>query len=145
MHTARMSTYKIKRFLFLATMGVLLACAAAVSNAQPSAPVLSVPDFTEVVAKTEGSVVNIRTTEAVPVRRSPFGPGGNDPYEMFRWFFGPDFMPPGMRPSPRREGPPSAEQEERIVPRGVGSASLSRLMATSLPTITLSKVPTVFS
>src|SRR5690606_30650496 len=28
---------------------------------------------------------------------------------------------PGMQPSPRRNAPPQAEQEERIVPRGVGS------------------------
>ncbi|HUH88715.1 MAG TPA: Do family serine endopeptidase [Pusillimonas sp.] len=120
MRTACMSLYKLKQFLFLATIGVVLACASAVSGAQSSIPVLAVPDFTEVVAKSEGSVVNIRTTEAVPVRQSPFGPGGNDPYEMFRWFFGPDFMPPGVQPSPRRNGPPSTD-EQRIVPRGVGS------------------------
>jgi len=116
-----MSTSKIKQYLVAAAMGVVLASASMASAAQSSIPQLTVPDFTEVVAKSEGSVVNIRTTESVPVRQSPFGPGGNDPYEMFRWFFGPDFMPPGMRPSPRREAPPSSPQEERIVPRGVGS------------------------
>jgi len=121
MRTACMSMYQAKRYIFMAVTVVLMACASTLSIAQTQVPVLSVPDFTEVAAKSEGSVVNIRTTEAVPVRRSPFGPGGNDPYEMFRWFFGPDFAPPGMRPSPRREGPPTAEQEERIVPRGVGS------------------------
>ncbi|WP_397474345.1 DegQ family serine endoprotease [Pusillimonas sp.] len=120
MRTACISMYQARRFLHLAAIAVLMACASMVSNAQTQVPVLSVPDFTEIVAKSEGSVVNIRTTEAVPVRRSPLGPGGNDPYEMFRWFFGPDFMPPGMQPSPRRNTPPT-DQEERIVPRGVGS------------------------
>ncbi|WP_167752854.1 DegQ family serine endoprotease [Pusillimonas caeni] len=120
MRTACMSMYKFKQFLSAAAVGVVLACASMASTAQPSAPVLAVPDFTEAVAKTEGSVVNIRTTEAVTVRQSPFGPGGTDPYEMFRWFFGPDFMPPGAQPSPRRNMPPPSE-EERIVPRGVGS------------------------
>src|SRR3546814_14945243 len=39
---------------------------------------------------------------------------------MFRWFFGPDFMPPGM-PGPRGRSTPEPEQQERTVPRGVGS------------------------
>src|SRR5690606_5460526 len=71
------------------------------------------------VAKTESSVVNIRTTEAVPVRPRVGGPNGTDPYDMFRWFFGPDFMPPGMAPNSRQRNAP--EPEERTVPRGVGS------------------------
>jgi len=79
------------------------------------------PDFTDIVARTEGSVVNIRTTETIRVRpSSPFGgPGSNDPYEMFRWFFGPDFSPPGM-PRQRPEQP-RQQPQERSVPRGVGS------------------------
>jgi len=80
------------------------------------------PDFTSVVAKTEGSVVNIRTTEAVPVRTPMGGPGGDDPYNMFRWFFGPDFMPPGMKPPRKNPNPaPNPKEKERTVPRGVGS------------------------
>lgn len=84
------------------------------------APTLSVPDFTGVVAKTEGSVVNIRTTEAVPVRNPMAGPNSNDPYDMFRWFFGPDFQMPG---APRQRGAPAPapSDKERTVPRGVGS------------------------
>ena len=96
----------------------------AIGHAQDSAttPVLAVPDFTGVVAKTEGSVVNIRTTETVQVRGPGMGPGGpgGDPYELFRWFFGPEFAPPGAEP-PRGRGTPRAEPEERTVPRGVGS------------------------
>ncbi len=81
----------------------------------------SMPDFTQVVEQTEASVVNIRTTETVRVRNR-MGPGGNDPYEMFRWFFGPDFLPP-MPGQPRGDSAP-AEPQERTVPRGVGSGFL---------------------
>lgn len=90
-----------------------------------AAPSAALPDFTQVVAETEGSVVNIRTTEAVPVRRSPMMPGDGDPSELFRWFFGPDFMPPGFgqpnqNPRARPKQPPQS-QGERTVPRGIGS------------------------
>src|SRR5690606_16730607 len=64
------------------------------------------------------AVVNVRTTATGPGRG--MGPGGNDPYELFRWFFGPDFQPPGMPGMPRRNAPQPAP-EERTVPRGVGS------------------------
>ena len=116
---------KIKRMMVCASTSLLVALSplGSVATAQPTpAPVLSVPDFTSVVAKTEGSVVNIRTTEAVPVRNPAMGPNSNDPYDMFRWFFGPDFVPPGM-PGPRqRNSPaPSPQEKERTVPRGVGS------------------------
>jgi serine protease Do len=122
-----LSTYlgngKVKRLIACATASLLVACAAigGVGNAQTTAvPTLSVPDFTQVVAKTEGSVVNIRTTEAVPMRNPAMGPNSNDPYEMFRWFFGPDFAPPGA-PGPRQRNTPPAPEQERTVPRGVGS------------------------
>jgi serine protease Do len=84
--------------------------------------VAGLPDFTEIIARTEGSVVNIRTTESVAARSPQFGPGG-DPYDMFRWFFGPDFAPPGERPQgPRGRAPqPQQQPQERTVPRGVGS------------------------
>jgi serine protease Do len=106
--------------------GVMLAFAVAAtpsyadtSTTSPAA--MALPDFTSVVAKTEGSVVNIRTTEAVPVRTPMAGPNGDDPYNMFRWFFGPNFMPPGMNP-PHNEAPrEQPKQKERTVPRGVGS------------------------
>lgn len=99
------------------------ACAESAVAAQTSALVSGLPDFTQVVAETEGSVVNIRTTEAVPVRRSPMGPGG-DPSDLFRWFFGPDFTPPGgpqQTPQPRGKMPAPPRDKERTVPRGIGS------------------------
>jgi serine protease Do len=120
-----MSKLKIRQMLGAVSVGAFLSLAplaTAVHAESTPVPVLSVPDFTEIVAKTEGSVVNIRTTEAVPVRQSPLGPNGTDPYDMFRWFFGPDFVPPGVQP-PRSRGTPAPKdkEQERTVPRGVGS------------------------
>lgn len=120
---------RVKRF----TQALSTICVAAalglgagttIAQAQSSAaPTVIVPDFSEIVEKTEQSVVNIRTTESIPVR--PSGGGRGDPYDLFRWFFGPDSMPdPGARPGPNPHGlnPHGApDAEERVVPRGVGS------------------------
>jgi len=91
------------------------------AQAQPSAsPAVVLPDFTGIVQKVDPAVVNIRTTATVPVRG--VGPGGSDPYELFRWFFGPDFQPPGPGgPGSPRRPQPQPQPEERTVPRGVGS------------------------
>jgi serine protease Do len=115
-----------------ASAGVLLAFAGLSGQSYAETtpvPTLSIPDFSGIVAKTEGSVVNIRTTEAVSVPTSPLGPNSQDPYDMFRWFFGPDFVPPGgapgggAEPAPHRRAVPPAPggPKERTVPRGVGS------------------------
>ncbi len=114
---------RLVRLMAGATTAAVLALAplGVTALAQPtSALQQAMPDFTQVVQQTEESVVNIRTTETVRVR-NPMGPGGNDPYEMFRWFFGPDFMPPlpGMPRGERGDREPS--EQERTVPRGVGS------------------------
>lgn len=81
----------------------------------------SLPDFTTIVEKSEAAVVNIRTTAKVSGARQGGGQG-QDPYELFRHFFGPDFQPPGGA-KPPQQGPRGrrAEPEERSVPRGVGS------------------------
>lgn len=125
---------KIKLIIGSVSTGLVLAFAslaggavqAQAAPASASVPVLSVPDFSAVVEKTEGSVVNIRTTEAVEAR--PAMGSGTDPYDMFRWFFGPDFVPPGAVPGPRQRGNPGTPgapgtpgPKERTVPRGVGS------------------------
>lgn len=108
-------------------MRLIAAAAAAFSLLQAPAalaqPVAGLPDFTQIVEKTDPAVVNIRTTATVPVRN--FG-GNGDPYDMFRWFFGPDFNPggqgaPGPRGRQQQPQQPQAPQEERTVPRGVGS------------------------
>ncbi len=111
---------RVKRF-FAGAMAACVLAGAAVSVQAQTTPVttLTVPDFTEVVAQSEGSVVNIRTTESIPVR-SQMGPG-TDPYELFRWFFGPDFAPPGRGGPPGAPAPDGAQPQERTVPRGVGS------------------------
>lgn len=96
-------------------------------TAQSTDPAIALPDFTQIVERTESSVVNIRTTEAVRVRER--GPRGNDPYDMFRWFFGPDFMPPAL-PSligvAHRQPRKSAPYREAL-----GPALSSAKMATS--------------
>jgi serine protease Do len=96
----------------------------------PTAPAQArgLPDFTDLVDQADPGVVNIRTSAKVSARGP--APGGQDPAELFKWFFGPDFEMPGQgdgpdgSPSPR--GPRSPRGgggggEEREVPRGVGS------------------------
>ncbi|GAB2911176.1 Do family serine endopeptidase [Paralcaligenes sp. KSB-10] len=113
---------KIRRIMASASVSVLLAFAAlGGAHAETAVPTMGLPDFTSVVSKTEGSVVNIRTTEAVPIRAQGVGPNSNDPYDMFRWFFGPDFQMPGAPPSARHRNTPAPKGKERTVPRGVGS------------------------
>ncbi|MGG4604455.1 Do family serine endopeptidase [Paenalcaligenes sp. Me131] len=107
-----------------AGLAVAMVTPQAFAEAEASRPVptISLPDFSSIVEKTEKSVVNIRTTEIVPVYQGAGGEG--DPYDLFRWFFGPDMAPPGMAPPQQRGAPRQAvppQQRERVVPRGVGS------------------------
>jgi len=87
-----------------------------IGTAPARANTAGLPDFTGIVEQSEKGVVNIRTTATV---RGGANTGGRDPYEMFRWFFGPDFQPPGGGERNQRRGTP--EPQERNVPRGVGS------------------------
>ncbi|MBS7808942.1 DegQ family serine endoprotease [Variovorax sp. PCZ-1] len=90
------------------------------AQAQSAAAVRGLPDFAELAEATGPSVVNIRTLAKVSSRSG----GGNlegmdeEMQEFFRRFFG-DRVPGG----PRGNTPPrnNAPQEEREVPRGVGS------------------------
>ena len=116
----QLGSHRIVRMVAGAAAATLLAFAPIGTTAMAQTGIAlesAMPDFTQVVEHTEASVVNIRTTETVRVRNR-MGPSGNDPYEMFRWFFGPDFLPP-MPGQPRGEREPS--EQERTVPRGVGS------------------------
>ncbi|SAI09756.1 serine protease [Bordetella ansorpii] len=123
------SNVMLRRCLSFMAASAMLAGAVS-TQAQPvqtqnssAPPAIVLPDFTGIVERADPAVVNIRTTATVPVRG--MGPGGgNDPYELFRWFFGPDFQPPG--PGGQRRQPPQQPQQpsqpqERTVPRGVGS------------------------
>lgn len=106
---------------FMMAMALLLA---SMHYFPAHANTLALPDFTSIVEKSEKAVVNIRTTAKVANRPAAGGAPGQDPYEMFRRFFGPDFAPPGGgRQGPPQQGPRGrgAEPEERTVPRGVGS------------------------
>ncbi|MFY3964080.1 DegQ family serine endoprotease [Achromobacter ruhlandii] len=125
MKAMMVSNPSLRRFLAAATAGLMMSAAfAPVSQAQtPSAatptPTVALPDFTSIIEKADPAVVNIRTTATVPIRG--VGPGGNDPAELFRWFFGPDFQPPGQQSPNPRQRPQPQQPEERTVPRGVGS------------------------
>src|SRR5699024_611170 len=94
--------------LLLLSLGLLCS-----NNLAAQGRIENLPDFTQIVEETESSVVNIRTTESVPVR-SGHGFDG-DPYDFFRWFFGPDAAPD------RGPQQPHQEPEEQIVARGVCS------------------------
>jgi periplasmic serine protease, Do/DeqQ family len=116
MHVFIESARALRRMMAVLAAAALTV-AAVVPPAQAQLAGAGLPDFTAVVEKADPAVVNIRTMATVPVRS--IGPGGADPYELFRWFFGPDFNPPGMPGMPRRGQP--QQPEERTVPRGVGS------------------------
>lgn len=74
---------------------------------------LNLPDFTSIVEKVESSVVNIRTMTNTSNRDGNNG-FNNDPYDLFRWFFGPQLQ----QPIPIY---PPQTNEEKIIPRGMGS------------------------
>ena len=76
------------------------------------ARIAGLPDFTAIVEKSEAAVVNIRTTAKVSSRAGGGGGApGQDPYELFRHFFGPDLAPPGGR-----QGPQQAPRGRRAEP-----------------------------
>jgi len=100
----------------LLAMTVVFGAFAPAVHAAPASA--SLPNFVDIVEKVEKGVVNIRTTSTITANQG--FPGGRDPFEMFRKFFGPDFQVPGMPNTPERGKTPS-EPEERTVPRGVGS------------------------
>lgn len=106
----------LSAIMLAGTLGPI-AQAQAQTPAAVTAPAVALPDFSEIIAKADPAVVNIRTTATVPVR----SPGGSsDPYELFRWFFGPDSQGPGAPQLPPQPSPHQSP-EERKVPRGVGS------------------------
>ncbi len=107
------------RKTFLAIFAALALSLGSLPMAQ--AQTRGLPDFTDIIDKADPAVVNIRTT-ARAVARGPV-PGGQDPYELFRWFFGPDFTPPGGggRNPKAPQQPPRGGGEGQEVPRGVGS------------------------
>ncbi|MDB1144977.1 MAG: Do family serine endopeptidase [Alcaligenaceae bacterium] len=121
--------------------GLLMGTVAAqgtVPTAEPTQQqtvVLSIPDFTSVVEKTQNAVVNIRTEAWKPNHDQfqGFRFGDDNPDDMFRFFFGDDFpFPDQMRPRFKRHAPDENRSDDerdsardkssgRYVPRGVGT------------------------
>jgi serine protease Do len=131
-----MKTNSLFKHLKSSALASTLACAIGLSlalsvlpsqnvQAQSSASVRGLPDFADLAEANGPSVVNIRTVAKVSSRAG--SGGGNlegmdeEMQEFFRRFFG-DRMP-GAPGGPRGNTPPrnNAPQEEREVPRGVGS------------------------
>ncbi|OZI39254.1 serine peptidase [Bordetella genomosp. 1] len=122
MNSSSVSNAFFRRFFLALMVGTVLATGQPqLVHAQTPVAGGVLPDFTTIVEKAEPAVVNIRTTATVPVRGGAGPGGGQDPYELFRWFFGPEFQPPGPNPGQRRQKPQQPQPEERTVPRGVGS------------------------
>lgn len=116
----------VKRAVACAAASLLLVAAAPMGTAYaeaPPVPTVAMPDFTRVVAQTEGSVVNVRTTEAVPISPSQ-DDGQPNPQDFFRWFFGPGFVPPGAQqenPEPGGHAPRSGHHKKKTIPYAIGS------------------------
>ena len=106
MKAMTVSNAYFRRFLTVVAASVMMS-AAYVPASVAQTPTVALPDFTGIVEKADPAVVNIRTTATVPVR-GPGPGGGGDPYELFRWFFGPDFQPPAGRPVPEPASAPAA-------------------------------------
>jgi len=98
------------------------AIASAANPAVVAPSVAALPDFTDLVERSGGAVVNIRTTEKVHPGQGGM-PGGDDEemQEFFRRFFGVPIPPHQQQQPPqrgRKQAPPSQDED---VPRGVGS------------------------
>ncbi|WP_019936246.1 DegQ family serine endoprotease [Bordetella sp. FB-8] len=122
--TRRVAAFAAATVLSLAGIAPVQAAeqhAAAATTAATPAPLVNLPDFTPIVEKADPAVVNIRTTATVSLHG---GPGGMDPSDLFRFFFGPDSQGQGgaqpgqgQRKAPKTQPAP----QERVVPQGVGS------------------------
>ncbi|AWD32555.1 Periplasmic pH-dependent serine endoprotease DegQ [Candidatus Kinetoplastibacterium sorsogonicusi] len=111
--------YKILFILFTAIFFITnnLVLASNINNESKSKEINSaIPlDFTSIVEKVDSSVVNIRTITKTNKETNLLY---NDPYEMFRWFFGPNF--PNNIPIPDNQYI-QPQQEEKSIPKGLGS------------------------
>ncbi|RYF55398.1 MAG: trypsin-like serine protease, partial [Comamonadaceae bacterium] len=118
---------RLQRFALTLAAACVMSVAALHAPPASAAPgdMVALPDFTAIVEHADPAVVNIRTTATVPSRRSMQGRSGapgSDPYELFRFFFGPDAQIPGPGGAPDA-GPRGQAPSEgsRTVPRGLGS------------------------
>lgn len=123
--TAAIQSLRLRRVALTLAAACVMSVSALHAPPASAAPgdMVALPDFTAIVEHADPAVVNIRTTATVPSRRSMQGRGtpGSDPYELFRFFFGPDAQIPGPQgpdASPRGQAP---GEGSRTVPRGLGS------------------------
>jgi serine protease Do len=95
--------------------------AGVVSSASAASSVAGLPDFADLVERTGGAVVNIRTTERIKPGQGI--PGGDDEemQEFFRRFFGIPMPPRQQQPDRAPRGRKPGPQQDEEVPRGVGS------------------------
>src|SRR5690625_1215514 len=130
-HTVRYIQHKTQRsWVQLWALAVLAFSLLFTVSASAKGRLENLPDFTQIVEQTENAVVNIRTTETVPVRS---GHGfGDDPYDFFRWFFGPVAPPDGPHHQPLQGG------GEPGVPRGVAPGLVMPKVGISWRTNTVS-------
>ena len=107
-----MKTITFARTILLAslwgTAGAILLPSAidAVPTAHAASSVAGLPDFSDLVERTGGAVVNIRTTERVkPGQQGMMTPEDEEMQEFFRRFFGVPMPRPQPQPSPRGRRP----------------------------------------
>lgn len=102
-------------FMFFSSHEKLLLANEKVNQKNIEINKINLPDFTNIVEKVDSSVVNIRTITKTNRDTNLLY---NDPYDMFRWFFGPNY--PGVVPNPDNQYI-QPHQEEKLVPKGLGS------------------------
>ncbi|MGS0742026.1 DegQ family serine endoprotease [Glaciimonas sp. GG7] len=87
-----------------------------------AAPMVGLPDFTDIVEKAGPAVVNIRTTEKVKANVATGQPSDDEMQEFLRRFFGTPQSGAGKQQAPAPKGRnPGAKAQQEEVPRGVGS------------------------
>jgi serine protease Do len=89
------------------------------STAVLAAPIVNLPDFTELVEKTGPAVVNIRTTEKVKAGQGAPDAEDEEMQEFFRRFFGVPI--PRQHPNPGPRNRKNGPQPDEEVQRGIGS------------------------
>jgi serine protease Do len=111
----------LSTILFSAASIFFLPALAEAATPAVSAPVVGLPDFTEMVERTGPAVVNIRTTEKLKSGQGMPSGDEEEMQEFFRRFFGMPLPPRQQQPERSPRGRKPAPQQDEDVPRGVGS------------------------
>jgi serine protease Do len=114
--------FTVRRNLLAMLLGIasMIVAVSMLTVAPPAAAVsvAGLPDFAELVERTGGAVVNIRTTEHLKSEQGVPGADDEELQELFRRFFGVP-LPRQQQPVPRNRK--QAPQPEEEVQRGIGS------------------------